>query len=86
MKGLNISTIETVGKVLDPNVQEAIMREESFDYVEGVVIKEFRQGLMLGDKLLHPIMVEVSAGPPSSHASETAGSETAIEPAEEASK
>ncbi|KAH7415903.1 hypothetical protein KP509_14G065300 [Ceratopteris richardii] len=71
MKGLGVSAIETVGKEFDPNVQEAIMREESSEYPEGIVIEEFRRGFVLGEKLLRPAMVKVSAGPPSAPASAT---------------
>lgn len=45
-------------------IHEAIMREESSQYAEGVVIEEFRRGFMLGDKLLRPSMVKVSSGAP----------------------
>lgn len=39
------------------------MREESTEYVEGVILQEFRKGFKLGDRLLRPAMVKVSAGP-----------------------
>jgi molecular chaperone GrpE len=39
------------------------MREESTEYEEGIIIQEFRKGFRLGDKLLRPAMVKVSAGP-----------------------
>lgn len=64
MKGLGVSVVETVGKEFDPNLHEAIMREESSQYAEGVVIEEFRRGFVLGDKLLRPSMVKVSSGAP----------------------
>ncbi|CAH1432100.1 unnamed protein product [Lactuca virosa] len=41
----------------------AIMREESTEYDEGVVIQEFRKGFRIGERLLRPSMVKVSAGP-----------------------
>jgi molecular chaperone GrpE len=44
-------------------LHEAIMREESVEYEDGVVIQEFRKGFKLGDRLLRPAMVKVSAGP-----------------------
>jgi molecular chaperone GrpE len=37
--------------------------QESTVYTEGIVIEEFRRGLKIGDKLLRPAMVKVSAGP-----------------------
>lgn len=39
------------------------MREDSNEYEEGIVIEEFRKGFKLGDRLLRPSMVKVSAGP-----------------------
>ncbi|KAH7283077.1 hypothetical protein KP509_35G059900 [Ceratopteris richardii] len=66
MKGLGVTVIESVGKEFDPNMQEAIMREESTVHSEGIIMEEFRRGFMLGDKLLRPAMVKVSAGPPAS--------------------
>lgn len=62
MKGLGVSVVETVGKEFDPNIHEAIMREESSQYAEGIVVEEFRRGFILGEKLLRPAMVKVSAG------------------------
>lgn len=44
-------------------LHEAIMREESTEYEEGVIIQEFRKGFKLGERLLRPAMVKVSAGP-----------------------
>jgi len=39
------------------------MREESTEYEEGIIIQEFRKGFKLGERLLRPSMVKVSAGP-----------------------
>lgn len=39
------------------------MREESREFEEGIIIQEFRKGFQLGDRLLRPSMVKVSAGP-----------------------
>lgn len=39
------------------------MREESTEYEEGIIIQEFRKGFRLGERLLRPAMVKVSAGP-----------------------
>lgn len=39
------------------------MREESTEFEEGIVLEEFRKGFKLGDRLLRPSMVKVSAGP-----------------------
>lgn len=39
------------------------MREESDEFEEGIILQEFRKGFKLGDRLLRPSMVKVSAGP-----------------------
>jgi molecular chaperone GrpE len=63
LNSLGVEDVETVGKPFDPMLHEAIMREESVEYEDGVVIQEFRKGFKLGDRLLRPAMVKVSAGP-----------------------
>ncbi|GER52579.1 GrpE protein homolog [Striga asiatica] len=45
------------------SLHEAIMREDSTEYEDGVVIEEYRKGFQLGQRLLRPSMVKVSAGP-----------------------
>ncbi|KAJ1700068.1 hypothetical protein LUZ63_008580 [Rhynchospora breviuscula] len=60
---LGVKDVETVGMPFDPMFHEAIMREESMEYEEGVIIQEFRKGFRLGERLLRPAMVKVSAGP-----------------------
>ena len=44
-------------------LHEAIAREQSQEYKEGIIIQEFRRGFLLGDRLLRPAMVKVSSGP-----------------------
>lgn len=39
------------------------MREDSSEFEEGIVLQEFRKGFRIGDRLLRPSMVKVSAGP-----------------------
>lgn len=39
------------------------MREDSAEFEDGIIIQEFRKGFQLGDRLLRPSMVKVSAGP-----------------------
>ncbi|KAL0359704.1 UNVERIFIED_CONTAM: protein GrpE [Sesamum angustifolium] len=44
-------------------LHEAIMREDSAEYEDGIIIEEYRKGFLLGERLLRPSMVKVSAGP-----------------------
>lgn len=39
------------------------MREDSDEFEDGIILQEFRKGFKLGDRLLRPSMVKVSAGP-----------------------
>lgn len=44
-------------------LHEAIGREESEVFKEGIIIKESRRGFVLKDKVLRPAFVKVSLGP-----------------------
>ena len=52
------------GEPFDPNVHEAIMREESEDVAEDHIMEEFRKGYLVGEKLVRASMVKVSSGKP----------------------
>ncbi|XVF06714.1 hypothetical protein REPUB_Repub06bG0074500 [Reevesia pubescens] len=60
---LGVEPVETVGNPFDPMLHEAIMREDSSEFEESIILQEFRKGFKLGDRLLRPSMVKVSAGP-----------------------
>ncbi|TKY62818.1 GrpE protein [Spatholobus suberectus] len=63
LTSLGVEPVETVGTPFDPLLHEAIMREDSAEFEDGIIIQEFRKGFKLGDRLLRPSMVKVSAGP-----------------------
>lgn len=44
-------------------MHEAIAREESHEFKEGIVTQEFRRGFSIGGRLIRPAMVKVSTGP-----------------------
>lgn len=67
-------------------VHEAIMREDSENYPEGVVTQEFRRGFKIGYRLLRPAMVKVSAGPPANSAPVPPQPAEEVEKAEDASE
>ena len=56
-------------------LHEAIMREDSTEFEEGIILNEFRKGFLLGERLLRPSMVKVSAGPGPEKSDEAAASE-----------
>ncbi|XP_078435871.1 co-chaperone GrpE family protein [Wolffia australiana] len=60
---LGVEAVETVGASFDPMLHEAIMREDSSEFEEGIILQEFRKGFKIGERLLRPSMVKVSAGP-----------------------
>ncbi|KAH1083011.1 hypothetical protein J1N35_022772 [Gossypium stocksii] len=60
---LGVEPVDTVGNPFDPMLHEAIMQEDSTEFEEGIILHEFQKGFKLGDWLLRPAMVKVSAGP-----------------------
>jgi molecular chaperone GrpE len=57
-----VAPIPAVGEPFDPNYHDALMQEES-EYPEGIVSGEIRKGYIMGDHVLRPTLVRVSAGP-----------------------
>lgn len=57
-----VTPIETVGEPFDPNLHEAVTQEPSDEHPEGTVVREFRRGYRLGDRLLRAAVVVVAAG------------------------
>ena len=55
-----ISEIESVGKLFNPDVHEAVGQVETDNDSEGKVIRELRRGYILHGKVLRPSMVEVT--------------------------
>ncbi|XP_024457505.1 uncharacterized protein LOC7460922 [Populus trichocarpa] len=62
MRSLQVAAVPTVGKPFDPSLHEAIAREESLEYKEGIIIQEFRRVFLLGNRLIKPATVKVSSG------------------------
>lgn len=52
--------MEAVGAPFDPEMHQAVMREESDAHEEGIVIEVLQNGYWLKDKVLRPAMVKVS--------------------------
>lgn len=63
LSGAGVTPIEATGQPFDPHYHEALMRETSERYPEGVVTEEVRKGYMMGDEVLRPTLVKVSMGP-----------------------
>lgn len=64
MNELDIKTLEvTEGQEFDPNVHEAVSKEYSEKHEEGKILRQWKQGYKMGDRLLRPAVVVVSSGP-----------------------
>jgi molecular chaperone GrpE len=55
-----LKPIEAEGQQFDPNVHEAVMREDTDEYPDNSIIEEFQKGYILGDKVIRPSMVKVA--------------------------
>ena len=58
----NVSVIDALGKPFDPNIHQAIKREEATEeFPENTVCEVFQKGYMLGERLIRPAMVAVAS-------------------------
>ncbi len=57
---LGVSKIEAVGKPFDPLYHNAIMAEEADGVEPDMVLDEFQEGFMLGDRVIRHSVVKVS--------------------------
>lgn len=62
IKTEGLTPVATVGQEFDPRVHEAIESVESSEHPEGQVVEEVRKGYMMGNEMLRPARVKVSAG------------------------
>ncbi len=56
-----IRPMDALGQEFDPNIHEAIMKEESEEHESGQIIEVMQAGYWLGDKVLRPAQVRVAA-------------------------
>jgi molecular chaperone GrpE len=61
LKRLGVSAMRPEGQEFDPNLHEAVMREPTNEYPEGVVIEQLMRGYFLGERVLRHAMVKVAA-------------------------
>jgi len=59
----NVTEISAIGSPFDPNLHEAVLREETTKHREGQVVDEFRKGYLLHDRLLRAAQVKVAVQP-----------------------
>ncbi|HBE17898.1 MAG TPA: nucleotide exchange factor GrpE [Cyanobacteria bacterium UBA11149] len=63
LKRIGVSPMRAEGTEFDPNLHEAVMRESTDEYPEGVVIEQLMRGYLLGERVLRHAMVKVAAAP-----------------------
>jgi len=56
-----IKPMNAIGEEFDPNIHEALMKEESDEYESGQIIEVMQEGYWIGDKVLRPAVVRVAA-------------------------
>jgi molecular chaperone GrpE len=62
-KQLGVAPMRVEGEPFDPNLHEAVLREESHDHPEDVVVAELQRGYQLNGRVLRHALVKVSMGP-----------------------
>ncbi|NEQ97262.1 MAG: nucleotide exchange factor GrpE [Cyanothece sp. SIO2G6] len=72
LKRIGVAPMRSEGEVFDPNLHDAVMREPTAEYDEGVIIEDLMRGYMLGDRVLRHAMVKVAAPPEPSESPESA--------------
>jgi molecular chaperone GrpE len=56
-----VKPMNPLGEDFDPNLHEALMKEDSDEYESGKVIEVMQKGYWIGDKVLRPAQVRVAA-------------------------
>lgn len=57
-----VEPINALYEPFDPNLHNAVVREETTDYPENTVVAELQKGYTIGGRVLRPTMVRVSTG------------------------
>ena len=61
LESFGVQPIAAVGERFDPHIHEAVVTEASDEHEPDTVIAEMARGYRIGDRLLRPTMVKVSA-------------------------
>lgn len=61
-----LTAVDCLSQPFDPNLHEAVMRDESGEAEEGTILQELQRGYQYKSKLLRPSMVKVAVHPTSS--------------------
>ncbi len=60
LKGLGLEEIEAEGAPFDPEIHNAVMREDAEDIDTETVTQVFQKGYRVGDRVIRPAMVKVA--------------------------
>lgn len=60
LKKYKVVEIDALGKPFDPNVHQALSKEEKEEIIEPTVIEVYQKGFLYNDKLLKPTLVKVA--------------------------
>ena len=63
LKQQGVAPMRVVGQQFDPNLHEAVLREQSEEFNEDVITEELQRGYHLEGKVLRHALVKVSMGP-----------------------
>jgi molecular chaperone GrpE len=63
LKRQGLEPIETKGKKFDPNIHEAVQREQTEDADDQAILDEYQRGYHFKGKLLRPAWVKVAVHP-----------------------
>ena len=64
LSSLGIETVMPAGEVFDPAAHEAAAQEPSADVPAGKIVRVWKCGFRVGERLLRPAVVVVSSGVP----------------------
>ena len=70
-----VTEIPGLGKLFDPNIHEAVLREVTSDHEDGKILDELRKGYKIQHQLLRPTQVRVAVQPDQETVTEGKGDE-----------
>ncbi len=63
LENLGVTAVKTLGEPFDPTLHEALAQEPSDTVPEGAIVREWKAGYRVGERLVRPAAVVVSSGP-----------------------
>jgi molecular chaperone GrpE len=60
LKKHNVAEIQALNKTFDPNIHQALSREEQEGIEEPTIIEVYQKGFMYNNKLLRPALTKVA--------------------------